>query len=93
MLLSLGRCAPILSADSVEMHGSRFALGIKVEVAALTDGHVSQDADRLGEQHQDEQQRHVAVGTTKKSAAISCCMWFAKKVRQVCEGRGRWRTM
>ena len=35
----------------------------------------------------------MAVGTTKKSAAINCCAWLVKNVRQVCEGRGRRRTM
>jgi hypothetical protein len=37
--------------------------------------------------------RPVGVGTTKKSAAMSCPMWFARNVRPVCEGGCRWRTM
>ncbi len=43
--------------------------------------------------HQTNSRRHVAVGTTKKSAAISCPTWFVKNVRQVCDGGRRWRTM
>ena len=37
--------------------------------------------------------RHVTVGTTKKSAAISCCAWLVKNVRQVCEGSGWGQAM
>jgi hypothetical protein len=37
--------------------------------------------------------RHVAVGTTKKSAAAICCRWFVRNVRQDCEGGVSRRTM
>src|SRR5262249_5432732 len=30
--------------------------------------------------------RHVAVGTTKKSAAAICVAWFARNVRHNCDG-------
>jgi len=37
--------------------------------------------------------RPVAVGTTKKSAAMSCSTWLVKNVRHVCDGGRRHRTM
>ena len=36
---------------------------------------------------------HVAVGTTKKSAAAICWAWFAKKVRHDCNGDAVGRGM
>jgi hypothetical protein len=33
-----------------------------------------------------DKSRQVAVGTTKKSAAAICWRWFARKLRQDCEG-------
>jgi hypothetical protein len=35
----------------------------------------------------------VTVGTTKKSAATTCPIWFARNVRHVCDGDGRRRPM
>jgi hypothetical protein len=32
------------------------------------------------------------VGTTKKSTETRLPKWFARKVRQVCDGGFRWRT-
>jgi hypothetical protein len=47
----------------------------------------------VGEEHQDEQQPARRCGHDQESAAISWCTWFAKKVRQFCEGDPWWRTM
>jgi hypothetical protein len=45
----------------------------------------------VDEDHQHEQ-RYVSVGTTKKSAAITCPRSFARNVRQVCNGGVDYRS-
>jgi adenylyl- and sulfurtransferase ThiI len=47
----------------------------------------------VGQDHQDEQEAARTIGTTKKSAAMTCSTWFAKNVRHVCDGGCRRRTM
>jgi hypothetical protein len=54
---------------------------------------VNDTAPRVGQDHHDEQEPAVAVGTTKKSAAMICPTWFAKDVRHVCDGVRRRRIM
>jgi hypothetical protein len=44
-------------------------------------------------EHHEDEERHVAVGTTRKSAAMICPTWFARNVFQVWDGGRRWRGM
>ena len=37
--------------------------------------------------------RNVAVDTVKKSAATISRTWLSRKVRHVCDGALRWRTL
>jgi hypothetical protein len=57
------------------------------------DRHVPYASPIVGQEHQDNKRRQVAVGTTKKSAATIWPMWFCRKVRQVCDGGWRRRIM
>jgi len=59
----------------------------------LRDGDMQNAPAIMGEQHRTNSSRHVTVGTTKKSAEASWGVWFAKKVRHVCDGGFCQRTM